>query len=412
MIGVVIAKPTKLCNADCSYCSSPPDGSAAWSDKQLTTIFTALKGNMERNATFLWHGGEPMLMGPDFYVKAHEIAQRIIPGIRFSIQSNLLLYKSSRWKAIFRDIFHSSCSTSYEPDEKQRTIKGDPVKYSAVFFKKLNEVMEDGFSPLVIGTFTEETAPLMHLMYDKTLARGEKAYSIRLNYCSPVGREAMSGLLIEPETYGKRLIEVYDRWIKDVPIFDITPLNQMMGKVIGTEGDRCPWTRNCGGSFLGIMPNGDTYNCGDFSDVSEEWKYGNIFDGTYSPHKSVVNLYRKTTTDDIVVKMLASSAATTIKRRAVLQPADCKSCRHFDECQGGCARDVVLYEQGIGGKFMYCRSWKMVFDRIKSSILSKEADALLIDRGIDPDMVRQRITSQSEPIDLQRWDAQYAQYLS
>lgn len=412
MINVIIAKPTKLCNADCSYCSSPPDGSGQWGERELEAIFSALKGKVEDGASFIWHGGEPMLMGPDFFWKAREIADKYTPGIRFALQSNLLLYKSSRWKSIFKNLFNSGCSTSYEPDEKQRTIKGDPVRYSRTFFKKLDEVINDGIKPMVIGTFTEQTAPLMHLMYDKSLDRGDMCYNIRLNYCSPVGREASSGLLIQPQTYGRMLIEVYDRWIKDVPEFDVTPLDQMMTTVLGLDGQKCPWTRNCGGTFLGIMPNGDVYNCGDFSDVSPEWRYGNIFDGTYSPHRSVVNLHRRTTTKDIVDKMLASNAATQIKRRAVIQPMDCKSCRHFKECQGGCVRDVVLYDRGIGGKFMYCQSWMMVFDRIKQSILSGEADRLLIDRNIDPSEARQHILSQSAPIDIQQWSESYAQHLS
>lgn len=411
MIGVIIAKPTKACNADCSYCSSPPDGEASWSEAELRKIFTALSGHLEPNSTFVWHGGEPLLMGPDFYRMAHSIAQELTPEISFSVQSNLLLYKSSRWKSIFKDIFRGSCSTSYEPDEKERTIKGDPVRYSKVFFQKLNEVMADGFKPMVIGTFTESTATLMHSMYEKSMLRGDNAYNIRLNYCSPVGRERGGGLLIQPETYGQMLIEIYDRWIKDVPGFMVTPLNQMLGKIIGTEGERCPWTRKCGGAFLGIMPNGDVYNCGEFSDVSEQWKYGNILDGTYLPHRGAVNIYRKSDREGLITGMLASNAATTIKRRAALQPLDCRSCRHFNECQGGCARDVVLYEQGIGGKFMYCRSWKMVFDRIKASIFSKEADRMLRSMGADPDEIRIRLRTSHLDIDIARWDQEYAQYL-
>lgn len=414
MIGVIIAKPTLLCNADCSYCSSPPDGSTSWSDKELRKIFTALKGNLEPNATFIWHGGEPLLMGPDFYRRAYAISQELTPEIKFSVQSNLLLYKSSRWKSVFEDIFMSSCSTSYEPDEKQRTIKGDPVRYSRTFFKKIDEVMNDGFRPLVIGTFTEETAPLMHLMYEKSLSRGDLAYDIRLNYCSPVGRGAGSGLLIEPETYGATLIELYDRWIKDAPAISITPLNQMMGMVLGLDGDRCPWTRKCGGSFLGILPNGDTYNCGEFSDISDDWKYGNILDGTYSARSgqsNIVNFYRKSDQENLLKNMLASGPAVEIKRRSFLQPDDCKSCRHFAECQGGCARDAVLYERGIGGKFMYCRSWKMVFDRIKQSILNGEADNLMLSRGVEPADARMRVINNHENIDLARWDEQYAKYL-
>lgn len=404
MISVIIAKPTKLCNADCSYCSSPPDGSNAWGEHELETLFSSLKGHVSASGTVIWHGGEPMLMGPDFYRMAWEIAQKHTPGMKFSMQSNLLLYKSKQWKPIFEDIFRGSCSTSYDPDETQRTIKGSTKKYNSTFFRKIDEVMADGFNPLVIGTFTEQTSDLMHLMYEKSKSR-VNPYHIRLNYCSPVGREAGAGLLIEPETYGAKLIEIYDRWIDDVPGFVVTPLDLMLGKLIGTEGDRCPWTRRCGGTFLGVMPNGDIYNCGDFSDVSEDWRYGNIFDGTYTPSRQAVNFYRKTDSANIIPAMLASPAAVQIKRREVLQPLDCQSCRHFEECQGGCVRDVVLYDRGIGGKFMYCQSWKMVFDHIKSSILNGKADRIIRWFGKDPDSARNTLHANSSDLDIQRWSS-------
>ncbi len=402
MINVVIAKPTKLCNADCSYCSSPPDGEGNWGEKELVQLFSALKGNVNNQATIIWHGGEPMLMGPEFYKKAYEIAQEFTPGIKFSLQSNLLLYKRKHWKGVFTDIFKGSCSTSYDPDESQRTIKGNSEKYTKTFFKKLDEVTQDGFSPLVIGTFTEQTAPLMHQMYEKSLKR-EKPFHVRMNYCSPVGREAASSLLIQPETYGATLIEIYDRWISDVPGFVVTPLDLMLGKIIGVKGDLCPWTRRCGGAFLGIMPNGDVYNCGDFSDLSDDWRYGNIFAGTYAPAKQPVNFHKKTDVNSIIPALLASPAAVQIKRRSALQPLDCKSCRHFEECQGGCVRDVVLYDRGIGGKFMYCRSWKMVFDHMKKTILNGKADNMVRWLGRDPEMVRQHILRSSAPESILRW---------
>lgn len=402
MISVIIAKPTKLCNADCSYCSSPPDGAKAWGDAELETLFKALEGNVTSSGSVIWHGGEPMLMGPDFYYRAWEIAQKYTPGLKFSLQSNLLLYKSKLWKDLFTNVFKGSVSTSYDPDETQRTIKGSTTKYNNQFFRKLDEVMADGFNPLVIGTFTEQTSDLMHLMYDKSIER-ENPYHIRLNYCSPVGREAGAGLLIEPELYGAKLIEIYDRWIDDVPGFVVTPLDLMLGKVLGLEGERCPWTRRCGGSFLGVMPNGDIYNCGDFSDVSEDWRYGNIFAGTYTPARQAVNFYKKTDVTNIIPAMLGSPAAVQIKRREALQPLDCQTCRHFAECQGGCVRDVVLYDRGIGGKFMYCRSWKMVFDHIKTSILNGRADRMIQWLGKNPDVARTHLHAISSDDDLLRW---------
>ena len=93
----------------------------------------------------------------------------------------------------------------------------------------------------------------------------------------------------------------------------------------------------------------------------------------------------------MVPALSMSPASREIIGRSRNVPPDCKTCRHFQECQGGCARDAVLFERGMGGKFAYCQSWKMVFDRLKESVVSGEADRILYRLGIDPVSARYRV---------------------
>lgn len=378
-IYVVIAKPTRVCNADCSYCSSPPlsemgaDWEPEWSFEKFKKYFDKVYPYMGDGSYWIWHGGEPMLMKPEFYLKAHEYVQEKIKQygrrVYFSMQTNLLGY-SSKWKKVFEEVFCGSISTSFDPDEMQRTIKGNPETYSKVFKRSYEKVLNDGFRPMIIGVYDEEKAPLMHKMYDWSLSMGDKAFPLRFNYCHPTGRFESGGEVIKPETYGKSLIEIYNRWIKDNPNFVVTPLDQMFKKVIGIDGEgHCPWTRQCGGRFIGIEPNGDVYNCTDFADMGKEFCFGNL---------EVQEM----------VEILASKPAAHIKRRAVQVPLSCKECEHFNECEGGCARDAALYEHGLYGKFHYCKSWKMVFARIKESIINDEADELIIKYGYQPDVIK------------------------
>ena len=51
-------------------------------------------------------------------------------------------------------------------------------------------------------------------------------------------------------------------------------------------------------------------------------------------------------------------------------------------------RDAVLYNHGLGGKFHYCQSWMMVFDRIKETVRNGEADGTIRKYGLNPDEVR------------------------
>lgn len=389
MISTVIAKPTKKCNADCSYCSTPPDGNGPWSVSDFIRYFDNIKDQLSAQAVWLWHGGEPMLMGPDFYEKCYEHAIKTHPQIRFSMQSNILLYNTLRWKKTLNEVFKGSLSTSYDPDEENRTIQGSPQKFHKVFFKKLDLMIEDGFKPSVIGTYTKESMDLALPLYEKSLNLKEKSFSLRFNYRYPVGRAYNQGESISPEDYGLMLLNLYNKWIKDNPNFMITPLDEMLGKVIGVEGSRCPWTNSCGGRFLSIDPDGSVYNCAEFGSLGQsledegllnEYKFGNL-------------------NEHSIKELMSSKACLNISRRRIQTPKDCQSCDHYAECEGGCARDAALYGRGLIGKFYYCKSWMMIFERIKESVISGEADQLIKSKyGLNPENVRQWIGSKGKII--------------
>ena len=367
-VSTVIIKPTKMCNAACTYCSAPPEinDGPKWSVDDFKRVFDNLYESLAGRAIFIFHGGEPMLVGPDFYYKTYEYARSIMPEVRFAIQTNILGYNSSRWRDVFKNIMESQVSTSFDPDEKYRYYKGSTALYTRIFYDRLETMLDDGFRPMVIGTYTEETIALAHQMYDKSLSYGEQAFNLRFNYRYPAGRDSGMGEIISPKTYGESLISLYNRWIKDVPAFNITPLDQMFKKTILLETDRCPWTRSCAGHFFGVEPNGDVYNCADFADLQDEqWKFGNAFTQTGE-------------------ELLKSKMAKLMRRRRVDLPQECFDCRHFAQCEGGCMRDTVLYGRELGGKFYYCESWKMVFDRIKESIKTGEADGIIEKMKIIP----------------------------
>lgn len=317
-----------------------------------------------------------MLLGPDFYRQAFSMVRAVMPQARFSIQSNLLGY-NARWRAVFGDVFQGSVSTSWDPDGRNRTIKGDAGLYERVYQERIQRVLDDGWRPKVISTFDEQSAFLMHQVYElaRTADTQRHTHDIRLNYRYPAGRAFGEGESLQPSTYGRTLVEVYDRWIQDLPDFLVTPLDQMFLRVIGAEAGRCPWSKGCAGRILGIEPNFDVYNCGEFADLAEDrFRFGNLL-------------------ADGIDACLSSSAIRTLARRPVALPASCKACIHFQDCEGGCMRDSVLYGRDVDGKFQYCESWQEVFSRIKESILTGEADGAIKKFGHAPDTVRARVAA-------------------
>lgn len=383
-IYVVIAKPTRVCNADCSYCSSPPleemgeNWEPEWNIDKFKKYFDKVFPYMGAGGFWIWHGGEPMLMGDKFYREAHKYAREQMEKynkiIYFSMQSNLLAYNKN-WYDVFANDFSGSISTSFDADELQRTIKGNAEVYSRTFKKRMSNILDDGFRPMVIGVYTEETAPLMNKMYDWSLSLGEKAFPLRFNYCHPSGRFEEGGEIIKPKTYAEALIAVYNRWIADAPNFTITPLDQMFKKIVGIDGfGHCPWTRKCGGRFIEIEPNGEVYNCSEFADIGKKYCFGSLEDDNIN-----------------INQMLNTKPALQIKKRVLKVPASCTECEHFNDCEGGCMRDAMLYKHGLYGKFHYCESWKRVFTRIKQSILTGEADKILSKYNLDIDATKSKV---------------------
>lgn len=373
-ISTVIIKPTKGCNADCTYCSAPPDGAAKWTLQDFKNVFDSLEPRLHPKATLIWHGGEPMLLGAKFFEDAFEYAKTKLPLVQFSLQSNLLGY-SKRWEPVFNEVFKGSLSTSWDPDGKYRTFKGSTEIYERIYQERIGKILKDGFRPKVISTFDEESAPLMHKVYDLALESDKKGltHDIRLNYRFPAGRSADDGETLTPKTYGQRLVEIYDRWIVDLPDFVITPLDQMFLQVTGAEIARCPWAKGCTGKIVGIEPNFDVYNCGEFADLADpEFKFGNLL-------------------EEGIETCLNSRGARLLSARKINVPESCKSCMHFNECEGGCMRDSALYGRGIYGKFHYCESWQEIFSRVKESIMSGEADGALIKYGHNPETIRSKV---------------------
>ncbi|MEE8058001.1 MAG: radical SAM protein [Pseudomonadales bacterium] len=393
---VVIAKPTKACNADCSYCSAPIDDTGKWKFDDFKRIIDTIARYFTEEMDWIWHGGEPMLMGPDFYYECAEYVKDFPTTIKFAMQTNLLSYNHDRWYDLFHTTFKGRISSSFDPYKKFRTVKGNSDTYDRIFWKSLEAILEDGFHPLLIGVYDEGGAKNIFDIYKRAISYGKDTFSFRVNYAYPAGRAKNSGAMIRPKTYGQMLIDLYDRWLADMPAFAITPLDQMLSKVCGYQNGRCPWTKDCGGRFLTVDPDGSVWNCSEFSDLNDtKLMFGNVLTGEIAPTEEG-GATKRVKPELWVPQMRSTVASRKMVERRFNVPLDCRSCRHYSECEGGCMRDAELFDRGLGGKFYYCQSWKMVFDHIKASVLSGGADAMIRRMKYSPEDAKHRLKGYEE----------------
>ncbi|MEZ9709245.1 radical SAM protein [Vibrio breoganii] len=334
-----------------------------------------------------------MLMGTEFYLECHAFLERHNrthnTTMHFTIQSNILLY-NNKWRAVLDKVFKSGLSTSYEYNNQLRTVKGSAEIYSRLFESKLAKLKEDGITAQVIYVFNNDNINDTTTIYNENL-NSTNPHNIRINYMHPEGRAKTNNItLLDPERYTAALLTLYDRWITDCPAFNVSPLEQLLRITAGDNEDQCPWTSTCVGSMLSVEPNGDVYNCPDFQLLDNgDYCFGNIFNDTIGQYGTNIRVRdnRLSSTEQL---MLSAPAKKLYKRRIKIPP-DCIRCKHYRECKGGCMKEILVYEQGLGGKFHYCHSWYHIIARIKESILSGEADNILTKLNIEPTTARRRV---------------------
>jgi uncharacterized protein len=102
----VVVVPSTFCNLRCSYCYELPllkDKSRIGEDS-LVRMFEHLGAYFEEqdvaSARIIWHGGEPLLLPPEYFWKAFEIQKRAFAGLETKVahvtQTNLTVLDEER----------------------------------------------------------------------------------------------------------------------------------------------------------------------------------------------------------------------------------------------------------------------------------------------------------------------------
>ena len=105
---LVILQPTSFCNIDCRYCYLPSRSETArMSFDTLGRIFTWITESMcgQRDLEVVWHSGEPLVVGVEYYRQAFEIIRQAAPqdvSVQHVIQTNATLI-TPEWCALFQD---------------------------------------------------------------------------------------------------------------------------------------------------------------------------------------------------------------------------------------------------------------------------------------------------------------------
>ena len=353
----LIIKGISTCNLACKYCDAD-----IYSNRKMDfrTLATLIKKALSygKIIDFIWHGGEPTLLGIEFYEKAlylQNIFKRKDQIVRNSIQTNGTLL-NEQWVRFFKD---NKFSVGISLDGQQalhnanRVFKNGNGSFDNVFrgIKLLRDAKVNSGVLAVITEDTLNTKPKDFL--DFFIKNG--IFNFGLNWQRPAYNIQRDDNLVRSK-YSDFLNGLFDVWYKlGNPDIHIREFDSIISKVLGGKKGFCILEGGCIGKYLGITTTGDIFHCDEFM-FDMDYKLGNISYGTFDNILS---------DDNERIKKLKDANNKQIKQL---------DCEWLNVCHGGCPKDRYIYIKG--GNNPTCCGWNEIishiYRRVYNNELSKE----------------------------------------
>ena len=354
----LLAKPSgSTCNLDCAYCfflskeALYPNDASRMPDRTLETyIAQLLESHRTPEVTVAWQGGEPTLMGLDFFVRSVELVEqyrRPDQRVQYTMQTNGVLldddwcaflkqhdflvglsvdgpqamhdtYRVNRGGRGTHEQVMKGLSALRRNDVEVNilcTVNAANAKHGAEVYRYFRDELGATFMQFIpiVERATAETLPIANQGWS------ERPGGDRLLYTqtgSLVTERSVGG-----EQYGRFLVDIYEEWLRGdvgtvfVQLFDVT-LQAYFGQY-----SLCIHAPTCG-TALAVEHNGDLYSCDHF--VEPDYLLGNI---------------HETHMLDLVASP-TQRAFGQAKRDSLTD--QCRSCDVLSLCNGGCPKDRFI----------------------------------------------------------------------
>lgn len=374
----LLIKPAgSACNLNCAYCFYLekrkflyPDARLRMTDAVLDRLIRQyLEARTGEDVLFAWQGGEPTLMGGDFFRRAVSLQKQYANGrrVRNTLQTNGTLLNDEWGAFLAENQFLVGLSLDgptdlhdpYRPDRRGKPTHADAMKGLSVLkrhsveFNTLTTVNRRNASePLRVYQFLKDCGST----YWQFIPVVERAPSSLGNVAghslaTPPGSEGGDGEAVvtpwsvEPREYGAFLTAIFDRWVREdvgrvfVQLFDVA-----LGSWLRMDSPLCLFAETCGRGPV-IEHNGDVFACDHY--VRAPYRLGNI---TSEPLGDIVRLP-------------AQEAFGRHKSGSL--PAYCRRCDVRFACHGECPKNrFCLTPDGEPGLNYLCPAYKHFFHHI------------------------------------------------
>lgn len=403
----VMAKPGgSACNLDCSYCfylskQTLPGGprTGRMSDEMLERFIRQyIAGVTGLEVVFSWQGGEPTLMGLDFFRKVVALEKKYakpFQKIENDLQTNGTLI-NDEWCEFLKEnrfLVGLSIDGPRPVHDHYRVTKGgnptfEKVFHTAKLFKRhgvpfntltcvnrfnarkpldvyrflRNEVGSTymQFIPIVEYKGFEKTAP--HKWNHDALPRDGDPEA-RPGHPNSI----VTDWSVDPDDWGYFLCKVFDEWRKnDLGKILVNHFETLVSQHMDMGSQVCIYGEFCG-KGVAVENDGGVYACDHY--VYPEYQLGNLND---------------TALDQ---QVFSRSQVKFGYAKGETLPEYCRQCRHLTDCWGECPKNrIIRTADGDPGLNYLCRGFKQYFDHV-----IPEVERIVADLKKQPVQLRKRM---------------------
>ncbi len=302
--------------------------------------------------SFAWQGGEPTLMGLEFFQRAVYYQQKFGRSgqvVSNSLQTNAILL-DNQWCQFLADYkFLVGVSIDGPADIHDRFRKyssGTPSHEQVI--AALHRLQEHNVDHNCLAMITPANVRRPEELYHYFTDELGLEY---LQFIPLVEKDPATGKLadfsIDPDAYGEFLCRVFDLWARaSEPQVHVRMFDDLLALHAGVEAPSCLLREHCG-AYVVVEHNGDVYCCDFF--VEPEWKLGNLM---------------ATPLTDLV----QSEKFAQFARRKSELGRKCQGCEWLKFCWGGCPKHRLVYADDVSMPSYFCAGYRRIFEHSQEQL--------------------------------------------
>jgi len=375
----VLIKPIgPICNLACEYCFYlgkeqlyPSGESWRMTDEvlaNLTRQYIAGQPTGANEVNFAWQGGEPTLMGLDFFRRAVELQKSVAaelgrPGLKITnaLQTNATLL-DDEWGRFLHDegfLVGVSIDGPEHLHNRYRLDRDGAGTFDAVM-RGVDALRRRNVEYNALTVVQADNANHPEEVYDFLVDAGF-TFQQYISIVERLDGGGVSDRTVAPQQFGRFLCGVFDRWLQreDVGTIYVQLFDMMLGVVIGYPASLCVHARTCGHA-VALEHNGDLYSC-------DHWVF---------PANHLGNIAEST---------LADMVQSEQQRRFGQDKFDtltryCRECEYLRFCHGACTKDrFATSPTGEANQQYLCQGYRMFYSH-SIPIFEKMAQCLRMRR--------------------------------